>query len=247
MDDQLERNVLGCILTGADIPPILEVGMFAFLRNRIVFKALTAMKDQGNAPDIVTLSHYLQSIGKLDEAGGPAYVATLTNDVLPGQIEYFTETLVKRCRDRKYETAIKIAAENIGKEPTDRIVQDLQNKLEAQAPDPGGGFRFERVGGMEVKASSWLVQGLLETDSFSCLFGDPGAGKSFLAIELAACVATGTPFYGLEVKHPGPVIYLAGEGRTGLVRRFRAWSIARRVPLDNAPLFLNSGAAGRAH
>jgi RecA-family ATPase len=70
----------------------------------------------------------------------------------------------------------------------------------------------------------------------------PGAGKSFLAIELAACVATGTPFYGLQVKHPGSVIYLAGEGRTGLVRRFRAWSITRRVPLGDVPLFLNSGA-----
>jgi hypothetical protein len=51
----------------------------------------------------------------------------------------------------------------------------LQNRLETQAPDRSGGFQFERVDGMEVRASSWLVQGLLETDSFSCLFGDPGA------------------------------------------------------------------------
>jgi hypothetical protein len=200
------------------------------------------MQEQGNAPDLVKLRHYLQSIGKLDEAGGSAYTASLTDGVLPSQIQYFTETLVRRCRARRYETAIKLAAEQVGKEPTDWIVQDLQNKLEADAPDPGGGFRFERVGGMEVKISSWLVRGLLETDSFSCLFGDPGAGKSFLAIELAACVATGTPFYGLQVKRPGPVLYLAGEGRTGLARRFRAWSIARGVPLADAPLFLNSGA-----
>jgi transposase len=151
MDDQLERNVLGCILSGAEIPPVLDVGMFASVRNRIVFKALGTMKEQGNAPDLVALAHYLQSIGKLDEAGGPAYVAALTSDVFPSQIQYFSETLVRRYRDRKYETAIKLAAENIGKEPTDWIVQDLQNKLEAQAPDPGGGLRFERVGGMEVK------------------------------------------------------------------------------------------------
>jgi replicative DNA helicase len=67
--------------------------MFAFPRNRIVFKALGAMKEQGSAPDISTLSHYLQSIGKLDEAGGPAYAAALINDVFPGQIQYFTEIL----------------------------------------------------------------------------------------------------------------------------------------------------------
>jgi hypothetical protein len=118
------------------------------------------MKDHDIAPDILTATRYLQSIGKLDEAGGPDYVAALTDNVLPGQIQFFTETLVKRCRDRKYETAIKLAAENIGKEPTEWIAQDLRNKLEAQAPDRGSGFRFDRVGGMAVTAPSWLVQGL---------------------------------------------------------------------------------------
>jgi KaiC/GvpD/RAD55 family RecA-like ATPase len=241
-DAALEGNVLGCILSGSEIPPALDAGLFASPLNRTVFKALSAMKDQGNAPDILTLTHYLQSVGKLEEAGGPDYVASLTDGVSPSQIQFFTETLVKRCRDRKYETAIKLAAENIGKEPTDWIAQELQNKLEAQDPDRGSGFRFDRVGGMEVAAPSWLVQGIFETGSFNCLFGDPGAGKSFLAIELAACVATGTPFFGFKVKHPGPVIYIAGEGRSGLIRRFRAWNIARGVSLDDAPLFLNSGA-----
>jgi replicative DNA helicase len=71
MDEQLERSVLGCILSGADIPPALDAAMFACLQNRIVFKAIAAMKEQGNVPDLVTLTHYLQSIGKLDEAGDP--------------------------------------------------------------------------------------------------------------------------------------------------------------------------------
>jgi hypothetical protein len=93
----------------------------------------------------------------------------------PARYKYSTETLVKRCRGRKYETAIKLAAGNIGKEPTEWIVQDLQNKLEAQAPDRGAVFRFDRIGGMEVAASSWLVQGLLETDSFRGRPYRPGA------------------------------------------------------------------------
>jgi hypothetical protein len=43
------------------------------------------------------------------------------------------------------------------------------------------------------------------------------------------------------IKRPGPVIYLAGEGRAGLLRRFHAWSIARNVSLSDAPLYLNAG------
>jgi replicative DNA helicase len=86
MDIQLERNVLGCILSGAEIPPVLDTEMFTSPQNRVVFKALTAMKDQGNTPDIVTLSRYLQSIKKLDEAGGPAYIASLTDGAFPSQI-----------------------------------------------------------------------------------------------------------------------------------------------------------------
>jgi hypothetical protein len=56
---------------------------------------------------------------------------------------------------------------------------------------------------------------------------------------MAACVATGTPFFGYEIKNPGPVFFLAAEGRGGLIRRFCAWSIARGVSLKEAVLFLN--------
>jgi replicative DNA helicase len=122
----------------ADIPAAIDVGMFASARNRTVFKALRTLKEHMAAPDLVILTNHLKDTGEMENAGGPAVIAELTTGVSPLQIQYFTDTLIKRCRDRKYETAIKHAAENIGKEPTEWIVQDLQNKLEAQAPDPGG-------------------------------------------------------------------------------------------------------------
>ena len=52
-------------------------------------------------------------------------------------------------------------------------------------------------------------------------------------------MATGEAFFGFEVKRPGPVFYLAGEGRGGLVRRFTAWKIARGEQLTDAPLYVN--------
>jgi hypothetical protein len=93
---------------------------------------------------------------------------------------------------------------------------------------------------LQVRPPSWLIRGLIETDSFGCLYGVPASGKSFIGIEVASCVTTGTAFYGLPVKK-GPVIFLAGEGQPGLARRFKAWSIARGVSLDGAPLYINRG------
>jgi hypothetical protein len=111
-------------------------------------------------------------------------------------------------------------------------------RLAASLEPTNGRFQFVRIDSLKVRPPSWLVKGLIETDSFGCLYGDPSTGKSFIGIELSSCIAAGVPFYGLPVKK-GPVIYLAGEGQSGLARRFRAWSIARGVSLDGASLYTN--------
>lgn len=91
---------------------------------------------------------------------------------------------------------------------------------------------------IEAKPPQWLIRGWIESDSLALVFGDPGCGKSFWAIDVALCVATGSPFHGHEVKQ-GPVIYIAGEGHNGLKRRMMAWSLANRVDHDAAPLFMS--------
>jgi hypothetical protein len=125
-------------------------------------------------------------------------------------------------------------------EAEDRALREI---LEARQKEAGGKkkapFRFLRIGDLELTPPRWLVKNLIEADGFGEIFGEPGCGKSFLGIELACRVATGTPFFGFEVKSPGPVYYLAAEGRGGLLRRFKAWSIARGTALEGTPLFLN--------
>ncbi|MDR1373685.1 MAG: helicase RepA family protein, partial [Treponema sp.] len=116
------------------------------------------------------------------------------------------------------------------------ILERRKTAEEAGKKDP---FRFLRIGDLPLTPPRWLVTNFLETGSFCEIFGDPGCGKSFLVIELAAAVSTATPFFGMEIKMPGSVYYLAAEGKGGLLRRFRAWSIARAKPLSGAPLFLN--------
>lgn len=105
----------------------------------------------------------------------------------------------------------------------------------------GAGFAFVRVGerlAEGLKPVRWLVRHYVEADSLALMFGDPGCGKSFAAIDLACCVATGTPWHGNKTT-PGAVFYIAGEGQNGLMRRFAAWSQQNYIPLLDAPLFVS--------
>lgn len=103
-------------------------------------------------------------------------------------------------------------------------------------------FEFVRVGELEHREPDWLVDDLIEAASLALIFGDPGSGKSFVAIDLAACVATGTPFHGRAVAKGG-VFYIAGEGHSGLRRRFTAWEQGAGLSLNEAPLFTSKGPA----
>jgi hypothetical protein len=103
-------------------------------------------------------------------------------------------------------------------------------------------FPFARVADLKFRAPQFVIDGLLETESLGLLFGDPGCGKSFLAVDLAASVATGTPFHGRATRQ-GSVFVIAGEGHSGLARRFAAWTKARNTSLVGAPLFKSERAA----
>lgn len=109
-------------------------------------------------------------------------------------------------------------------------------------PPPKRVFKLTRIGEMSYKEPVYLVADFVETECLAMLFGEPGCGKSFVAIDLALSVATGEGFHSRKVL-AGPVVYLAGEGHNGLMRRIAAWSKERNVDVTQCPLFLSQSAA----
>lgn len=73
-----------------------------------------------------------------------------------------------------------------------------------------------------------LVAGWLNLDSLAVLFGRPGTGKSFVALDFGEHVATGSWWYGHEVT-PGDVLYVAAEGAAGMGPRQAAWRAHNRL------------------
>ena len=103
-------------------------------------------------------------------------------------------------------------------------------------------FEFTRADSLELTEIKWVVDDYIEADSLAQVFGDPGGGKSFVAIDLACCVATGKPWHGHDVKQ-GSVFYIAGEGHNGLARRLKAWQIGNGTSLAGVPLYKSHRAA----
>lgn len=103
-------------------------------------------------------------------------------------------------------------------------------------------FKLVRAGSLELSTPKWLIRGLLEKAVFAVLFAAYGATKSFLILDWCFSIATGIDSLGRKVSQ-GPVIYVAGEGHGGLMRRAKAWEVLRGVSLADAPVFFSSCAA----
>lgn len=82
----------------------------------------------------------------------------------------------------------------------------------------------------------WHIEGLIPEDGFVPIYGVPKGGKTFIAMDMAASVATGTAFHEHDTAQ-GAVFYVCGEGFRSIKRRFAAWSEANGVSLYGAPLF----------
>jgi hypothetical protein len=80
----------------------------------------------------------------------------------------------------------------------------------------------------------WLVEALWADEAVGIVGGQPKCGKSFLALDLAVAVASGTPaLHHYAVPHPGPVLLFAAEDPLHVVRdRLAALTQAAGVDFD---------------
>jgi len=88
----------------------------------------------------------------------------------------------------------------------------------------------------------WVVRDLVPSDTVGFLYGPPSSYKSFVAFDVALCVASGEAWHGNELCRPGGVMVIAGEGQGGLGRRWAAWEQVSGADLSGLPLVASRGA-----
>ncbi|NQW08413.1 MAG: AAA family ATPase [Alphaproteobacteria bacterium] len=67
-----------------------------------------------------------------------------------------------------------------------------------------------------------FVEGVLVEGGLTVVYGESNVGKTFFATDLGIHVATGAPWHGRAVEQ-GAVIYVAGEGGSGIRKRIAAF------------------------
>jgi len=80
----------------------------------------------------------------------------------------------------------------------------------------------------------FLLHGVLPRRGIARMFGDPGCGKTPLALSLAIAVSTGAQqWLGHDLDQHGKVVYLVGEDRAGLINRCRAEAMRLELGKDH--------------
>ncbi len=87
---------------------------------------------------------------------------------------------------------------------------------------------------------AWLIENLWAHQAVGLIGGAPKCCKTYLALEIALAVASGTPCLGrFPVHNPGPVLLFAAEDAPPQIRdRLSGLAQARRVDFDALPVFL---------
>src|SRR3954451_17675575 len=96
-----EKSVLGAILIYNDAfnaaAEVIDAGDFFRDAHRRIFDRMVALNERGDAIDFVTLKEELSRRGELDEAGGPAYIASLADGVpRSANVEYYAKIVKEK-------------------------------------------------------------------------------------------------------------------------------------------------------
>lgn len=83
----------------------------------------------------------------------------------------------------------------------------------------------------ELPDVQWMVKGVVPYGDLAMLYGASGAGKSFVALDLACSIALGLEWRGCRVQQER-VLLVVAEGIGGINARLHAWCLERGIPLD---------------
>jgi replicative DNA helicase len=139
---EAEKSVLGAILIHNEAfnhaAELIDSRDFFRDAHRRIFDKMVALSERNDAIDLVTLKEELERAGKLDEVGGPAYIASLADGVpRSANVEHYARIVKEKATLRNLiHSANKILAEAYhGEDDADLILDGAEKAIFEIAED----------------------------------------------------------------------------------------------------------------
>jgi hypothetical protein len=244
-----ERSVLGAILldnqalTAADKEG-LNAQHFFLDQHQKIYSCMALLAEERSAIDLTTLTDKLEDLGKLESSGGSPYIAALA-DGMPkvSNVGHYAKIVIEKAMRReiiKSAYALQEKAFDDGAAtPADLLAgatASLSSITQTKNENPIVAVSYKELLTLELPKADPLIDPLVTRAGTFMLFSWSGWGKSWIATEIAFCMADGIvkelfgghsgggghwPIYG-----PLKTLYLYGEMHGERIRQ-RARLIAK--------------------
>lgn len=228
-----ERATLGGLMINAAdwlvVRKIVSADDFTDPDNKAIFEAISKQLDNGKPADVVTL-HESKGINL-------AYVAELAKETPSAENVISYAEIVSSHSTKKNIVAAFLKAsslidsENKTVEEAIEYLQSLSDQVKRKNRDP---FRLVPATTLTAESTTikYLVKNYIPEKSIIEIFGAPGSGKSFVALDLSFCIANGIDWHEKRTVQ-GVVVYIAGEGFAGIGQRLRALELKHGMQAKN--------------
>jgi len=231
--DEAERACLGAMLTEtaaiAAAKTYVSEEDFAVEEHRQLFAALVEL----GTCDPVLVQNHLTAKGLLEKVGGAPYLLTLSAEA-PAAAN--AAAYARRVREAANLRRVQAASWRFAEGPDSDSLKALSTTL-AGAERPSN---LRTVSGAELRAyqveARYLVSGYVPM-GLALLAGEPGKGKSTVALSLAAAIGAGLPWLDTFTVEAGRVLVVDAEGNeTFTAERWRNLDASEAA--DDAVSFL---------
>ena len=203
-----EKLLLGALLLGAEAEG-LDGSFFYFNSHARIFDAIARRKAAGRpiAPQLIAedLGHRSDLAVRLGEILDGAALVSDIDKYVRSLAHYATLRAIVRFAADLQRTA------TANGRPAAEIAEEARKALERLRGVRGRSAELTAYSEIEPEYVSWLWEPYIPAGKVTMVEGDPGVGKSFLTLGLAAGVAAGYGLPGMARREPANVLIISAE------------------------------------